>query len=61
MVNIDFFRDLLQVLKHLMTRESLVDEEQSDIPLRLQCIVTAFELLSGQGEQKLVLFCPAAH
>lgn len=50
LVNIDFFRDLMAVLKHLMEREQAADEEDSDIPLRLQCIVTAFELLSGQGK-----------
>ncbi|KAF8447996.1 nucleolar complex-associated protein-domain-containing protein [Boletus edulis BED1] len=60
LVNVDFFRDLMQVLKSLMTRES--DEmdsdtrgsrslnQNTDIQHRLLCIVTAFELLSGQGE-----------
>ncbi|KAI9566460.1 nucleolar complex-associated protein-domain-containing protein [Boletus coccyginus] len=60
LVNIDFFRDLMQVLKGLIMRES--DEVDSDagelhslshnmdIQHRLLCIVTAFELLSGQGE-----------
>ena len=59
LVNIDFFRDLMQVLKSLITRES--DKMDSDakesrsldqnahIQHRLLCIVTAFELLSGQG------------
>ncbi|KAF9246550.1 nucleolar complex-associated protein-domain-containing protein [Melanogaster broomeanus] len=53
LVNIDFFKDLMQVLKNLITRES--DEDDSDdreshTQHRLLCIVTAFELLSGQGE-----------
>ncbi|KIY50892.1 nucleolar complex-associated protein 3 [Fistulina hepatica ATCC 64428] len=60
MVNIDFFRDLMQVLKDLMARED--DDEDnpvldgsreraiSAVHLRLLCVVTAFELLSGQGE-----------
>ncbi|EGN92473.1 hypothetical protein SERLA73DRAFT_99308 [Serpula lacrymans var. lacrymans S7.3] len=63
LVNIDFFKDLMQVLKGLITRESTDDEDDDDGPLhrdinndtrdihhRLLCIVTAFELLSGQGE-----------
>ncbi|KAF7363412.1 Nucleolar complex-associated protein 3 [Mycena sanguinolenta] len=54
LVNIDFFKDLLKVLKELVTRESdeEVDDEDTskDVQQRLQCIVTAFELLSGQGE-----------
>ncbi|KDQ60856.1 hypothetical protein JAAARDRAFT_564699 [Jaapia argillacea MUCL 33604] len=61
LVNIDFFKDLLQVLKRLTygaggsggTEEdptvSLVAHD-FDISHRLLCIVTAFELLSGQGE-----------
>ncbi|KAJ7109342.1 nucleolar complex-associated protein-domain-containing protein [Mycena epipterygia] len=56
LVNIDFFKDLLKVLKELVAREADDDEEvdeadaSKDVHLRLQCIVTAFELLSGQGE-----------
>ena len=76
LVNIDFFRDLLAVLKTLVQRhekqgtgddgeEDQVDEEdleENDLPhepslryrellrRRLLCITTAFELLSGQGE-----------
>ncbi|KIJ17377.1 hypothetical protein PAXINDRAFT_175850 [Paxillus involutus ATCC 200175] len=60
LVNIDFFKDLMQVLKNLITRESdegdsgagespTVDHS-SDTRHRLLCIVTAFELLTGQGE-----------
>ncbi|KAJ7219237.1 nucleolar complex-associated protein-domain-containing protein [Mycena pura] len=56
LVNIDFFKDLLKVLKELIARE--VDEDEGaceantnrDVLHRLQCIVTAFQLLSGQGE-----------
>ncbi|KAJ6502583.1 nucleolar complex-associated protein-domain-containing protein [Mycena sanguinolenta] len=54
LVNIDFFKDLLKVLKELVTREpdEEADDEDAfkDVQQRLQCIVTAFELLSGQGE-----------
>lgn len=58
LVNIDFFKDLMQVLKGLMTRESpeaphSPDSAPADMMLvqhHLLSIVTAFELLSGQGE-----------
>ncbi|KAK7014892.1 nucleolar complex-associated protein 3 [Favolaschia claudopus] len=56
LVNIDFFKDLLKVLKELVTRDSEYngdaesDAVSTDVEQRLQCIVTAFELLSGQGE-----------
>ncbi|PIL23912.1 hypothetical protein GSI_13663 [Ganoderma sinense ZZ0214-1] len=78
LVNIDFFKDLLQVLKTLMTRdqEDLIvntntagtkvpsgpspahppapaPNDTSNIATvqhQLLCVVTAFELLSGQGE-----------
>ncbi|KAJ7046747.1 nucleolar complex-associated protein-domain-containing protein [Mycena alexandri] len=58
LVNIDFFKDLLKVLKELVAREGEEEEEEEeeevnaskDVEQRLQCIVTAFELLSGQGE-----------
>ncbi|KAJ6496645.1 nucleolar complex-associated protein-domain-containing protein [Mycena vitilis] len=57
LVNIDFFKDLLKVLKELIARESEDEDEEEDevdvskdVQQRLQCIVTAFELLSGQGE-----------
>ncbi|KAI0341699.1 nucleolar complex-associated protein 3 [Trametopsis cervina] len=60
LVNIDFFKDLMQVLKELMAREAqgshdndLSAEQSSHIRTvqhHLLCIVTAFELLSGQGE-----------
>ncbi|KAG5727683.1 Nucleolar complex protein 3 like protein [Termitomyces sp. T112] len=57
LVNIDFFKDLLAVLKELISRESDDDDtidptviSANNIRHRLLCIVTAFELLSGQGE-----------
>jgi nucleolar complex protein 3 len=61
LVNIDFFKDLMKVLKELISRESEEVEDDDgtapttpkdarDIQHRLLCIVTAFELLSGQGE-----------
>ncbi|KAJ7273676.1 nucleolar complex-associated protein-domain-containing protein [Mycena haematopus] len=56
LVNIDFFKDLLKVLKELVAREDDDEDDaedtdaSKDVQQRLQCIVTAFELLSGQGE-----------
>ncbi|PCH38232.1 nucleolar complex-associated protein 3 [Wolfiporia cocos MD-104 SS10] len=60
LVNIDFFKDLMQVLKAIMSREPDVKEgaqhtdqdasDPSSAQHQLLCIVTAFELLSGQGE-----------
>lgn len=59
MVNVDFFKDLMQVLKELITCTSWENEEdpvelmgsQDNLLVRhkLLCIVTAFELLTGQG------------
>lgn len=65
LVNIDFFRDLLECLKGIVYRgtEAAVDEEdedefafdslanskRNDMREKLLCIVTAFELLQGQG------------
>ncbi|KAF8077981.1 nucleolar complex-associated protein-domain-containing protein [Lyophyllum atratum] len=58
LVNIDFFKDLMKVLKELISREP-DDEDDAiedltasadDVRHRLLCIVTGFELLSGQGE-----------
>ncbi|OCB84092.1 nucleolar complex-associated protein 3 [Sanghuangporus baumii] len=65
LVNIDFFRDLLQVLRERVslvpkseqTKEETVAElkkgslisDAQGMHQRLHCIVTAFELLSGQG------------
>ncbi|KAI0934378.1 hypothetical protein AcV5_006236 [Taiwanofungus camphoratus] len=57
LVNIDFFKDLMQVLKEIMLRVSMeadgVDYAPSkveNVQHQLLCIMTAFELLSGQGE-----------
>ncbi|KAF9464666.1 nucleolar complex-associated protein-domain-containing protein [Collybia nuda] len=60
LVNIDFFKDLMKVLKNLITYDITEDDDvaldgerepsASDVQHRLLCIVTAFELLSGQGE-----------
>ncbi|EJD53042.1 nucleolar complex-associated protein 3 [Auricularia subglabra TFB-10046 SS5] len=62
LVNIDFFRDLLKVLQeHIASGEQAFEEDageedgrqaedRRELQYRLQCIVTAFELLSGQGE-----------
>ncbi|KZT11382.1 nucleolar complex-associated protein 3 [Laetiporus sulphureus 93-53] len=59
LVNIDFFKDLMQVLKNIMAREPVEGSEHgrsdqlidmSTAQHQLLCIVTAFELLSGQGE-----------
>ncbi|KAL5490482.1 hypothetical protein ACEPAI_5315 [Sanghuangporus weigelae] len=66
LVNIDFFKDLLQVLrehvsrvpKSQQTKEETVAElkkgslisDAQGMHQRLHCVVTAFELLSGQGE-----------
>ncbi|KAF9053640.1 NOC3p-domain-containing protein [Hymenopellis radicata] len=51
LVNIDFFKDLLQVLKKLIQEDDEDDDELiSSTHRRLLCIITAFDLLSGQGE-----------
>jgi len=60
LVNIDFFKDLMQVLKDIMSRNpsgkdasNHADQNALDMGVaqhQLLCIVTAFELLSGQGE-----------
>lgn len=67
LVNIDFFKDLMQVLKELMTREGDATDEDAAQPFgadvlahtklvqhQLLCIVTAFELLSGQGKSSCI-------
>lgn len=54
MINVDFFTDLLEVLKKIMVGGA--DAHQFDIftpanrRTQLLCIVTAFQLLQGQGE-----------
>ena len=62
LINLDFFRDLLAVLRQIITDEINDDiEEQAEIGndpvgasprlrLRLLAILTAFDLLSGQGD-----------
>ncbi|BGP56609.1 hypothetical protein JCM8202_000205 [Rhodotorula sphaerocarpa] len=66
LVNIDFFRDLLECLKGIVHRgteaaadengedefapDSLANTKRNDMREKLLCIVTAFELLQGQGE-----------
>ena len=62
LVNIDFFKDLLQVLKDLISREVTQERDLMNglpgdalvIGHRLLCIVTAFELLSGQGAPRIL-------
>jgi len=65
LVNIDFFKDLMKVLKDLISIEEEAEEEDASeegdrlsrgpfptfqgVLRKLMCIVTAFELLSGQG------------
>lgn len=65
LVNIDFFKDLLATLRTLILRndseggeedvedESIAIDELEVIRHRLMCIVTAFELLTGQGTSKV--------
>lgn len=75
LVNIDFFKDLMKVLKELISHETddgdgindgSVPESSKDareVQHRLLCIVTAFELLSGQGSSLFLLYLSitAAH
>ena len=65
LVSVDFFRDLMRVLKDLVTRVPHAGEDGKDATppeklhgpaehaenaqLQLSCIITAYELLSGQG------------
>lgn len=65
-INIDFFRDLLAVLRTIIADQAQIEDEEEDeesrpvnaigqgeqVRLRLLAIVTAFELLSGQGESR---------
>ena len=67
LVNIDFFKDLLAVIKDIImeagTEGSSEEDEQveshidTDERLRLQlhCIITAYELLTGQGKRGIWL------
>ncbi|RUP51344.1 nucleolar complex-associated protein-domain-containing protein [Jimgerdemannia flammicorona] len=57
LINVDFFEDLLEVLKKIMMSHANDSLEQDDVSLfkfdtrrSLLCIITAFKLLSGQGE-----------
>ena len=70
LVNVDFFKDLLSTLRTLIAREdtdsgTAESEDAEDVPAvdelasirhRLMCVVTAFELLSGQGMLLLHIF-----
>ena len=67
LVSVDFFRDLMRVLKDLVTRVPHTGEDgkgaaaspenvqlgpvvnAENAHLQLSCIITAYELLSGQG------------
>ncbi len=59
LVNIEFFRDLLLVLKRIVMGDVEEDDDEdvaldivgngAEVRLRLLAIVTAFDLLSGQG------------
>jgi len=61
LVNIDFFQDLMKVFKDLISSdtddmryaEEVVEpiKDLRNAQRRLHCIITAFELLSGQGEK----------
>lgn len=60
LINVDFFRDLLENLKALIQRSGEAAEDSKSIkPLntrqQLLCVVTAFELLTGQGATHLEL------
>ncbi len=69
LVNVDFFRDLLAVLKGIIRGDVLDDEDEDDpafesaqttgaeVRLRLLAIVTAFDLLSGQGGSGCAVVC----
>lgn len=62
-INVDFFRDLLAVLRRIILDQYEANDEEEEeeskidvvgdgqnVRLRLLAIVTAFDLLSGQGE-----------
>lgn len=61
LVNIDFFRDLLEVIREIMRKVEAEREdgeergEEDQLRLQLACIVTAFDLLGGQGTYELQL------
>lgn len=45
LINVDFFRDLLEVLKDIMA-------QSQNVRIQLLCVITSLELLSGQGGQR---------
>lgn len=62
-INVDFFRDLLAVLRRIILDQYEINDDEEEVQskldvvgdsesvrLRLLAIVTAFDLLSGQGE-----------
>jgi nucleolar complex protein 3 len=56
LVSVDFFRDLLKVMKAVMASVGPAHSEEPSSHItpvyhRLLCISTAFELHSGQGER----------
>lgn len=59
LINVDFFRDILAVLRsHINSSASLNADDTSrelDLRQRLLCIVTAFDVLSGQGTFLLLI------
>lgn len=75
LVNVDFFRDLLEVLKGIIKRVGAGGEDElpedgddadvmlkrNDLREKLLCIVTAFELLQGQGPSLLWLARTVSH
>lgn len=51
LINVDFFKDVLDNLRRLMQgQEGGENQIQITVREQLLCISTAFELLSGQGE-----------
>ncbi|CAG8597865.1 20334_t:CDS:10 [Gigaspora margarita] len=55
LINVDFFNDLLELLKKIMIGSQAEDDNENsnrriDTRKSLLCIITAFQLLSGQGE-----------
>ncbi|KAI0030754.1 nucleolar complex-associated protein-domain-containing protein [Vararia minispora EC-137] len=56
LVSVDFFKDLMAVLRDLIARDAdpadgdTATDTADRVRLRLACIITAFDLLSGQGE-----------
>ncbi|GAB5592285.1 hypothetical protein Unana1_07185 [Umbelopsis nana] len=55
LISVDFFRDLLEAMKQVMHSGASADNDEviisaADTRRRLLCSITAFQLLSGQGE-----------